>query len=261
MLPYTIYIFIRNMHEFPQIHFRVDMAGRCTITEDVRPHQHATWEIVYFLEGQGKGVIGDEVVEAEAGTALITPPRLVHYEIPLRTFECLYIGLEAAAEQLWPRVYYDDVNHTFGNLCAILVREWNGRDAGGEKMVALLAHQLDTLLQRTYAKLQLSPTQRLVRAAEFHLEQRFAASLTIEELAKELGVSRSFLDTQFLRLRGQTPMAYLQTLRVQHAVAMIRNSTLSLEAIAGLCGYYSASHLSRKVKHATGKSPGSFRTR
>jgi transcriptional regulator GlxA family with amidase domain len=56
-------------------------------------------------------------------------------------------------------------------------------------------------------------------------------------------------------------MAYLQAIRVQHALGIIRNSNLSLETVAHACGYDSASHLSRHVKRVTGQSPGALRGR
>ncbi|GAA1572807.1 hypothetical protein GCM10009804_31680 [Kribbella hippodromi] len=47
--------------------------------------------------------------------------------------------------------------------------------------------------------------------------------------------------------------------RLRHALAHIRNSTLPLQAIASLTGYNSASHLSRHIKAATGTAPGALR--
>jgi AraC-like DNA-binding protein/mannose-6-phosphate isomerase-like protein (cupin superfamily) len=248
------------MHETAQAPLRVGTAGWCEIVEDVRPHQHATWELVYFLEGNARCIIGDRVLEAAPGLAVLTPPHTVHYELPLPTFACLYIGLEASPQQPWPRIYRDDPNQTMRHLLGILVREWNGREVDRDRMVSLLVYQVDTLLRRRYVHHQLAPAERLVRAVEQRLEEGFAKPVSIKEIAREVGVSHSFLRAQFRRLRGRTPMAYLQALRVQHAITLIRNSDRGLEAIASLCGYDSASHLSRHVKRATGNSPGSFRT-
>jgi transcriptional regulator GlxA family with amidase domain len=127
-------------------------------------------------------------------------------------------------------------------------------------MLSLLLGQIDILLRRAYVQRRLSPRERLVRDAERWLEERFAERVVLKDLASEVGVSPSYLSAQFMRLRGRTPMAYLQELRVQHALMLVRNSNLGLETIASLCGYDSASHLSRHVKRATGKSPGSFRS-
>jgi transcriptional regulator GlxA family with amidase domain len=54
-------------------------------------------------------------------------------------------------------------------------------------------------------------------------------------------------------------MSTLQTFRIQRALALISQTDLSLENIAQMSGYDSASHMSRYIKRSTGKSPGAFR--
>jgi transcriptional regulator GlxA family with amidase domain len=126
-------------------------------------------------------------------------------------------------------------------------------------MLTALLKQLDILLRRAREEDRVSGAERLVREAECLLEERFATPVTVKEIAQELGVSYSSLHTSFVKLRGSTPKAYMQQLRVQHALTMLGNASLTLEAVAQLCGYHSASHLSRHVKSMTGRSPGTFR--
>ncbi|WP_132147799.1 helix-turn-helix transcriptional regulator [Kribbella sp. VKM Ac-2541] len=76
---------------------------------------------------------------------------------------------------------------------------------------------------------------------------------------EELGISPSALRACFTRLRGTSPRTSLQNVRLRHALAHIRNSTLPLQAIADLTGYDSVSHLSRHIKSATGAAPGALR--
>jgi AraC-like DNA-binding protein len=85
-------------------------------------------------------------------------------------------------------------------------------------------------------------------------------SIRIATVAAELGISPSGLRASFARLRGTSPRAALQHVRLRHALGHIRNSTLPLQAIADLTGYDSVSHLSRQIKAATGSPPGALRT-
>ena len=55
------------------------------------------------------------------------------------------------------------------------------------------------------------------------------------------------------------PRAHLAALRLRFALGQLRTSTLTLESVARLAGYSSASHLSRHVRSATGVSPGELR--
>ena len=91
------------------------------------------------------------------------------------------------------------------------------------------------------------------------MESRYAQSISVEEVAQHVGMSPSRLRAHFVRLRGRSPQATLQAIRLRQATDLIRHSSLKLEAIADLCGYHSASHLSRYIRRETGKSPGRLR--
>ncbi len=250
------------MHKISLVPSRVVAAGKVEKPQgrEVRPHHHMTWELVYILQGDIQCPIGDRVYEARPGELLLTPPRTVHFEICPTAWACYYVLIDMPPEHPWPRVYRDDSNRTFGSLCNVLIRELGGREPDRDEMLSLVSGHIDVLLRRTHVQRHLSPAERLVREVERYLEERFTQRIVFKDLANEIGVSPSYLSAQFMRLRGRTPMAYLQELRVQHALTLTRNSNAGLEAIATICGYDSASHLSRHVKRATGQSPGAFRS-
>lgn len=247
------------MHKTLTTPLRVQVASRVEIVGDVQPHHHPIVELVYYLEGQVQCRIGEEVVACEPGMVRLMPMGVIHGEIARTRWACFCLWVETPTTLLWPSVYIDDANRTFGTLFGLLVREWSSQAPERAEMVDHLMQQLDILLRRAYDQRSLSSGERLVREGERLLKERFATPVTISAIAEELRVSPSYLRSQFVRLRGHTPMSYLQIVRAQHAVALIRNSDLSLEAIARLCGYDSSSHLSRHVKQATGQRPGTFR--
>jgi len=47
------------------------------------PHRHPFEQIVYVVQGRMRFVIGDEVIEAGAGTVIRVPPDVVHYGEPI----------------------------------------------------------------------------------------------------------------------------------------------------------------------------------
>ncbi len=223
------------------------------------PHQHVTWEFVYYRTGEPECRLGDAVFACEPGMLLTTPPHTVHSEFAWTAYATYWITIAAPETMPWPRMCMDNVDRTIGHMCTSIVREARRHGPSSDRMLALLAEQLDLLLDRVQEQHGLVPSERLVRAAEQMIEERFATSLMIKDIAEEVGVSCSYLRIQFVQLRGYPPMAYLQTVRVHRSIVLLRNSTLSLETIAGMCGYDSASHLSRMVKRATGSSPGTVR--
>ncbi|MEN9937613.1 MAG: hypothetical protein RLZZ387_4192 [Chloroflexota bacterium] len=248
------------LHKSPQP-LRLVVAGPYTAPagRNFLPHKHAVWELVYYRSGHIQCPVGDEVYESQPGMFLLTPPEMVHAEYAWTAYSNYYIQIDAPPDSPWPRVIQDDADQSFGRLCTAIVREQNAVRTNRESMMAALLTQLDILLRRSHEQRQLPAGENLVRRVERILEERYNSSVTIAAIAQEVNVSPSHLRAQFVRLRRCTPMEYLQVVRVRTAVAMLQSTSLTLELIAGFCGYDSASHLSRHVKRVMGKTPGALR--
>lgn len=168
--------------------------------------------------------------------------------------------IDAPPDQAWPVACFDDADQALLHVCAALAREWTGRAQDLAALICALLAQLDILVRRAELQRQRPAAERSVLAAERMIEEHLADRLTIAWLAGQLGVASQTLRAHFAAVRGYSPHVYLQRVRVDHALALVRGSSLTLDAVASMSGYCSASHLSRHVKHATGTSPGAART-
>jgi len=86
-----------------------------------------------------------------------------------------------------------------------------------------------------------------------------ARAWTIEDLAREVGLSRSALADRFVKLLGMAPIHYLAHWRMQVASQELRNTSSSLAQIALAVGYDSEAAFSRAFKKAFGSAPASWR--
>lgn len=84
---------------------------------------------------------------------------------------------------------------------------------------------------------------------------------TLEALAREAGLSRSALAERFRAAMGETPLAYLRTVRVQRAMRLLAETGLKLETIAAEVGYRDAFGFSKAFKRSAGIAPAEFRRR
>jgi AraC-like DNA-binding protein len=91
------------------------------------------------------------------------------------------------------------------------------------------------------------------------LHQRPAHAWSLEELAKEVGMSRSMLAERFAHFVGLPPIQYLAQWRIQLAASLLRTSKFSLAEIAERVGYGSEAALSRAFKRCVGIAPASYR--
>lgn len=82
---------------------------------------------------------------------------------------------------------------------------------------------------------------------------------TVEELAQEVGLSRSGFALKFKQSLGDTPLNYLTTLRIFKATKLLNTTDYTLEKIANLIGYKDAFSFSKTFKRLVGLSPKTFR--
>ena len=86
-----------------------------------------------------------------------------------------------------------------------------------------------------------------------------ARNWTVEELAREVAVSRSVLAQRFTDLVGDAPIRYLASWRMQLAKQMMREGTRNIQDVATRVGYDSEAAFNRAFKRATGSPPAMWR--
>lgn len=82
---------------------------------------------------------------------------------------------------------------------------------------------------------------------------------TVDDLAREVAVSRSVLAQRFTELVGEAPMRYLAGWRMQVAKQMMRDGGGTIQDIATRVGDESEAAFSRAFKRATGSPPAAWR--
>jgi AraC-like DNA-binding protein len=82
---------------------------------------------------------------------------------------------------------------------------------------------------------------------------------TLDDLGREVGLSRSALADRFIRLIGMPPMHYLAHWRMHVATQKLRNTNASLAQVAESVGYESEAAFSRAFKKAFNVAPATWR--
>jgi AraC-like DNA-binding protein len=141
----------------------------------------------------------------------------------------------------------------------------NGRP-GSETVLAKLSELLFVETVRRYAEALPKQTGWLaglrdpyVARALALLHRELPRRWTIDELGREVGLSRSALADRFIRLIGVPPMHYLASWRMQVATEKLRNTNASLAQVAEIVGYDSEAAFSRAFKKTFGAAPASWR--
>lgn len=98
-----------------------------------------------------------------------------------------------------------------------------------------------------------------VRQAMALMHADCARNWTLDELAREVGLSRTGLAERFRKAMGDTPLSHLRTLRMQKAMQLLSETERPLDQVAEAVGYSDAFGFSKVFKREVGVSPRDFR--
>ena len=103
------------------------------------------------------------------------------------------------------------------------------------------------------------PVDPRVRRAIEYMSGHLAEPVTIEDLCRAAGTSRSQLAAIFAPATGFTPMRYLEKLRLERAMQLLRMTSRTVDSIATEVGFCDAKHFARRFRTLTGLSPTVYR--
>lgn len=101
----------------------------------------------------------------------------------------------------------------------------------------------------------------LVHRAQHWLQNNMAAPGSMAALAAQLAVSERTLARRFKLALEQTPLAYLQRLRIDAARALLEAGDMTVEQIGAQVGYLDTSSFTRLFRLSVGLSPAAYRAR
>ena len=146
-------------------------------------------------------------------------------------------------------------------LAEEMERECQRAEPGHE--VALRAKLLELMvyLSRAYIGSKSTEAHALLRVGNVigALEKDFAKDWKLDELLSIAHMSRSNLMRVFHAATGQSPIEYLLRLRIQKAMALLRNTDLTITEVAMEVGFNDSNYFTRQFKRAQGQSPRRFR--
>jgi AraC-like DNA-binding protein len=95
----------------------------------------------------------------------------------------------------------------------------------------------------------------LVAKAVEGIHRNLSRSLSVQALAKELGVSRSHLIRQFKKGTRMTPLRYLNQARVEKAKELLQYTTFNVSEVSVQVGFKSIFHFSKVFRQISGRNP------
>lgn len=221
------------------------------------PHVHPHHELIVVKSGAMllKSRHGELI--ARSGDILFYETGLVHEEIsqpddPVNTY---YLSFSAKKEL--PDIPLR-LRDSEGRMVELL--GWMHRDLRERRPAADCLALLDMMI-RELRWLLARPKDAWLERVREHLQTRFADPLSLDDVARHAGMSRSAFVRKFKRLCGRTPMEELRQIRLHEARNLILSRDLPLKTIAAQVGIGDEYQLSKQFRRQFGVSPSRIRNR
>lgn len=102
-----------------------------------------------------------------------------------------------------------------------------------------------------------SASQYVLNAIKY-IQFNYSHDISIDDVAKSVGVSRSHLYRVFMSNVGKSPIDYLTEYRINEACNLLRTSNLSIAEVAISVGFFDQFYFSRVFKKAMGLPPSKY---
>ncbi len=243
-------------------------------TENIGRHWHECLEIMLVLNGSGTHFLNSTPFRVRRGYICLIHPGDFHELIIDKTepFEMIdmLVSHNFVSGQSMNQVRYHnrDLSKYLDErklevtqyVCEKLLGEYNGENPmcaevirnGFEWMMLNIFHSENYLDNESLRK-------EKIEQVIMHINNSFMREITLEQVAKMVHLSRGYFSQYFKEEMGVTFQEYLQNLRLNFALELIKTSDLSISEICFRTGFNSAAYFSRAFKKHFGNSPRFYR--
>lgn len=246
-------------------------------SETYGPHKHLRIEINYVKKGNCVLHLNNESISFRKGEMMIISSDLDH------TFEAgsdgttlmqleflpevfskfnLHIGADANGQA--PVTIFSQENRLIKIVNNIrimravqrIVNELKIKGQHHQHLVVMYYAELLLLIDRYMDEsyLPICTNDSLKRAIS-HIRLNYQTDISITDVAQHAGISERYLRKLFEQHLNLSPLDYLNQIRINKSIELLRNTEMSVKEVCFTCGFKSPQYFSRIFKQQVGVSP------
>lgn len=159
-------------------------------------------------------------------------------------------------------IYTNGGAYSFLNLVIYLVEKYFGRQTAVfcSKVFQI---EMDRNSQSAFSIFtgQKSHDDEMVQQAQAYIENNLHEKISVEQLSARLAVGRRNFDRRFIKATGNTPVEYVQRVKIESAKKAIESSRKTINEIMYEVGYSDVKAFREVFRKITGMSPLVYRAK
>jgi transcriptional regulator GlxA family with amidase domain len=200
-----------------------------------------------------------------AATGLLEGKTCSTHWVAEADFKRLFPNINLNTEKLLTSekgIYTNGGSYSFLHLILLLVEKYFDRQTA---IVCSKMYQIDMdrTLQSPFIIFQTQKNHgdELVCKAQTYIEENLSEKISFEDLASKLAISRRNFDRRFIKAVGNTPVEYLQRVKVEVAKSSLEKGRKSIFEVMYEVGYSDDKAFREVFKRITGLSPLDYRAK
>jgi LacI family transcriptional regulator len=173
--------------------------------------------------------------------------------------EIAVIGAEndkTLCETAWPPLSSVQLRgQSVGYAAARMLDEWMQRKTRPHAVTLLPPGDI---IVRQSSDIVAVEDARIARALQF-IRERAIANISVDDVAREVALSRSALERRMKALIGRSPGEEITRIRFSHVERLLTQTDLTLDAIAERAGFKHPQYMAEAFHKRTCMTPGAFR--
>jgi transcriptional regulator GlxA family with amidase domain len=159
-------------------------------------------------------------------------------------------------------IYTNGGAYSFLNLIIYLVEKYYDRQTAifCSKVFQI---EMDRCRQSEFIifKGQKSHSDDLIRDAQVFIEENTSERLSVDELSAKYAISRRNFDRRFFKATGNTPLEYVQRVKVERSKKLLETTRKSINEIMYEVGYSDLKAFREMFRKFTGMSPSDYKNK
>ncbi len=213
------------------------------------------------IHGSARFTHGETVFDVNAGDILYIP-QYYDYRIDAGEEELLAVHFHSNNRfsenepDIFTPIDFRYFERKLDNMC----RSWSFKKTG--YLYSCKSDFYKILMRISEQRQELNSNDRnkkIEQAADYIHEHYSDKNLSVDALAKMANMSDTYFRKLFVAKFHQTPLKYINELRIKKAVELLSSGYYSVTETAEKCGFDSQPYFSNIIKKATGYSPSLFK--
>lgn len=229
------------------------------------PQALTDFDLWFVASGRGELYLDGQNFDLRTGVCFVVRPGarpLGTHDINNRlvVFSCHFSLQNAGAPELsWPNPMLVRDTAFFVASASRAEKLWRRGDESGVFQARLCIENLLWQLWDEARQVAPSPLERELEILVERIRQNPAHKWGVEAMAGAVHLSRAHFVRRFRSQFGQSPARFVIEIRLERARQLLRETSLTLEQIAGALGYASAQFFARQFRQNCGQTPGQWR--